>query len=77
MEVDPTEPGDAEQVGREDLAIGRRDQQVGAERAELLEGLGGVDVLGLIDGDAPRQRCLLDRRWGSAPAFAPAGGRAG
>ena len=60
VEVDPAHRGDGQQVGREDLAIRGGDDQVGPEVADQGQGLGGVDVLGLLDGDAPGEGGLLD-----------------
>ena len=46
VEVDPSEPGNAEQVGRKDLAVGRRHQQVGPERAEASSDSGALTSSG-------------------------------
>ena len=45
-------PGGRQHVVVEDLAVGGDHQQVRLPRAELGNALGGVDALGLVDGDA-------------------------
>ena len=60
MEIDPAQGRNRQQVGRENLAIGRCHKQVGAELTDLLQALLGVDILGLKDRDPTRQGRLLD-----------------
>src|SRR5208337_2718191 len=60
VEIDPAQGRNRQQVGRENLAIGRCHNKVGAELTDLLQALLGVDILGLKDRDPTRQGRLLD-----------------
>jgi hypothetical protein len=47
MHVDRPEPRRGDHVPRQDLPVGRDDQQVRVERPQLRQPLGGVDALGV------------------------------
>ena len=51
MEVDPAHRRDREQIGGEDLAVGRGDEQVRVEAPDQFERRRGVDVLRLLDAE--------------------------
>src|SRR5262249_37425755 len=67
---------DRQHVAGEYLPVGGHDQQLGPERLEPGDALGGVDALGLEDGDVVLQGDLLHADAGLARGAALLAGRA-
>ena len=59
VQIDTAQASGPENLGREDLTIGGRDQEIGPERPHQRDAIGRVDVLRLLDAHASIE-CLPD-----------------